>query len=74
MAEETKTIEVLRCGYASPCRVKSCTAQATTILRGLDGRGYHTIHWEVCTTHSQLVIVREAKRGQTVMRLWTDSI
>jgi hypothetical protein len=36
MADETKTIEVLRCQYRSSCRVRGCTANATVILRGLD--------------------------------------
>lgn len=71
MADETKTIEVLRCLYASPCRVKDCKVPATTILRGLDGRGHHTIQWEVCTPHSDQAIVREARKGRQVVRLWT---
>jgi hypothetical protein len=62
---------VLRCRYASPCRVKGCTAQATTILRGIDSRGYHTIQWEVCTPHSDQAIVRETQKGRVVVRLWT---
>jgi hypothetical protein len=71
MAEETRTIEVLRCQYRSPCRVKGCTVPATTILRGLDGRGQHTIQWEVCTPHSEQAIVRKAGKGRNVIRLWT---
>jgi hypothetical protein len=73
MAEDTKTIEVLRCQYRSPCRVKGCKAQATTILRGLDSIGRPTKQWECCTSHSEAVIVREAQRGRNVVRLWTIS-
>jgi hypothetical protein len=73
MDSATKTIEVLRCRYASPCRVKGCTAPATTILRGLDHGGRPTVQWEVCTPHSEQAIVREAQRGRNVVRLWTMS-
>src|SRR5689334_8040392 len=69
---ETKTIQVLRCRYVAPCRVKGCTAQATTILRGLDSSGRHTIAWEVCTPHSDQAIAREARKGRVVVRLWTS--
>jgi hypothetical protein len=71
MDAETTTVPVLRCRYVAPCRVKRCTAQATTILRGLDNRGHHTIQWEVCTPHSDQAIVREAHKGRVVVRLWT---
>jgi hypothetical protein len=73
MDEETKTIQVVKCGYRSPCRVKGCQAQATTILRGLDVRGLHTIQWETCTPHADAVILREAKKGRVVVQLWTDT-
>ena len=73
MAQETKTIEILCCGYASPCQVKGCKAQATVILRGLDRRGHHTVQHEVCTPHSEQAIVREAGRGRQVVRLWALS-
>lgn len=71
MDTKTKTIEVLRGGYAY--RVKGYAAQATTILRGLEDRGHHTIQWEVCTAHSDQVIMREAQPGRDVVRLWTGS-
>jgi len=73
LSDETKTIEVLPCGYQTRCKVQGCEAPATTILRGLDCRGRHTIHWEVCTPHSEQAIVREAHKGRQVVRLWTVS-
>jgi hypothetical protein len=73
MDNETITIQVLRCGYNSPCRVKNCQAPATVILRGLDHQGLHTIQWEVCMPHSEQVILREAQKGRQVVRLWTNS-
>jgi predicted Fe-S protein YdhL (DUF1289 family) len=73
MDSQTNPIEVLRCRYASPCRVKGCTAQATTILRGLDHLGQHTIQWETCTPHADAAILREAKKGRAVVRLWTTA-
>jgi hypothetical protein len=71
MAEETKTIEVMRCQYRAPCRVKNCTAPATTILRGLDALQRPTIQHELYISHSEQVILREAQRGRNVVRLWT---
>jgi hypothetical protein len=73
MDTETKTIQVLHCRYRSPCRVKGCQAQATTILHGLDFRGLHTIQWEICTPHSEQLILREAHKGRMVVRLWTNA-
>ena len=73
MNEETTTIQVLRCRYVVTCRGPGCTVQATTILQGLDSSGRHTIAWEVCTSHSDHAIVREARKGRVVVRLWTDS-
>ena len=73
MAEETRTIQVLACRYQTQCKVKGCQTNATTILRGLDGRGQHTIQWEVCTPHSEQAIVREAQKGRVVVRLRTLS-
>jgi hypothetical protein len=71
LSNETKAIEVLPCGYQTQCKVRSCKAQATTILRGVDGRGHPTVQWEVCTPHSEQTIVREASKGRAVVRLWT---
>jgi hypothetical protein len=73
MDAETKTIQVLRCLFRSPCRVKGYQAQATTILRGLNHSGQHTVLWESCTQHNEQVILREARKGRMVMRLWTSS-
>jgi hypothetical protein len=71
LSNETKTIELLPCGYQTQCKVKNCKVPATTILRGLDGRGHPTVQWEVCTPHSEVVIEREARKGRAVVRLWT---
>jgi hypothetical protein len=71
--EETKPIQVLRCLYRSPCRVKRCTPQAAAILRGLDALQRPTIEHELCASHSEAVILREAQMGRNVVRLWTIS-
>jgi hypothetical protein len=70
---ETRTIQVLRYRYSSPCRVKGCSAPATTNLRGLDHGGRPTVQWEVCTPHSEQTIMREAHKGRHVVRSWTIS-
>jgi hypothetical protein len=73
LSSETKTIEVLPCGYNAQCRVKNCKDRATVILRGLNSIGRPTKQWECCTSHSEAVILREAQRGRNVVRLWTIS-
>jgi hypothetical protein len=70
MADETKTIEVLRCQYRSSCRVRGCAANATVILHGPDSIGRPTKQWEICQAHSEQVILREAQKGRAVVRLW----
>jgi hypothetical protein len=31
------------------------------------------VQWEVCTPHSEQIIVREAHKGRNVIRLWIAS-
>ena len=49
MAEE---IQLLVCGYAATCTVRSCPAPATTIARYIDDGGAPLRQRELCERHA----------------------
>jgi hypothetical protein len=63
MADDIKTIELLPCGYNTPCKARNCTAKATTIARSIDSGGRPDRPYELCTIHAE----RERAKGREII-------
>ena len=68
---EAVQLTILHCGYHARCRVRGCSAIATTILRKADRAGRFLRQIEVCDAHGADVIARETTRGLQVVD-WRD--
>jgi hypothetical protein len=68
MADETKTIELLHCGYKAQCRVKNCKARATIIARAADSIGRPITQYELCALHAEQIVERERGKEQEIFR------
>ncbi|HJU10856.1 MAG TPA: hypothetical protein VJ728_08260 [Candidatus Binataceae bacterium] len=66
--DDMKTIELWRCLYDSPCRVKNCKAKATVIARSMDAGGRPEKQYELCRPHADQVVERERGRGREIVR------
>jgi hypothetical protein len=68
MADETKTIELLHCGYKAQCRVKNCKARATIIARTADSIGRPITQYELCAPHAEQIVERELAMGREIFQ------
>jgi hypothetical protein len=59
-------LTIIRCGYVVRCRAGHCISSAATILRKSEASGRPLRQIELCTSHAEVVILREQRRGLTV--------
>ena len=67
LSDDVKAIELWRCGYDAPCKVRTCRARATTIARSVDAGGRPIKQYELCAPHTESVAERERGRGREVV-------
>ena len=67
-------VRIHRIRYVSRCKVRRCTARATTVAEKVDGAGRHVPQVELCDHRCEVVIERERKRGLEISnrRMLTD--
>ena len=56
-------VRIHRIGYISLCKVRRCLTRATVVAEKVDSAGRHIRQIELCDRHTEVVIVRERKRG-----------
>ena len=59
-------LTIIRCGYVVRCRAGRCISGAATILRKSEASGRPLRQIDLCTSHAEVVILREQRRGLTV--------
>ena len=65
---ETKTIELGPCHYQAQCRVKGCTAGASSIARAYDAISRPKDQYELCTPHAEQIAERERAKGREILK------
>jgi hypothetical protein len=68
MADETRAIELLNCGYKARCRAKNCKARATIIARAADVIGRPITRYELCAPHADQIVDRERTKDREIFR------